>query len=121
MFCSELSKRFLRAGRYTVMNSRWLPKGKVLEDRGIYGHFEFKVLEMVFPGVLFFHHRHCVVSSEFTQDWEHADMPSKYRRLNFHNSAWYKCVTHVNLFRYMFNVIENWKILVFWIISGNAY
>ena len=67
-----------------IMNSRQLwnlyQRNKFLRTEASRDILKFRVLEMAFPGVLFFHHG-CrdVVLSEYTQDWKHA-MLSKYLR-----------------------------------------
>ena len=66
------------------MNSRQLwnlyQRNKFLRSEASRDILKLRVLEMAFPGVLFFHHgRRDVVLSEYTQDWEHA-MLSKYLR-----------------------------------------
>ena len=51
-----------------------------------------------------FHHRHHVVLSEYTQDWE-----QYHRNVPLHDIAQFECFTDLNLFKYAFNVIQNWE------------
>ena len=53
-----------------------------------------------------FQHGCHVVSSEYRQDWEqyHWNVPGV-----FHNITWFKHFTNLNLFKYVFNVIQDWE------------
>ena len=69
---------------------------------------KFRVSEMVFPGFSAgtFHHGRNAVSSEYTQDWEEcrrnvSGVPKHRIIRTFH--------INLNLFKYVFNVIQNWK------------
>ena len=87
------------------------PKAQVLEGRSIWGHFETQSLgngvSRGFQEVLKFHRRHHVVSSEYTQDWP-GNNAIKISQV-FHDIAWLERFTDLNLFKYVFNVIQNWE------------
>ena len=89
------------------MNSRWLwnshQRHKFLRAEASRDILKIRVSEMSFQqlsrGIF---HRGChVVSSEYTQDWEMSQA--------FKDIKQFEHFTDLNLFKYTFNVIQDWE------------
>ena len=107
---SRAVKRFLSSR--LVMNSRRLwnshQRHKFFRAEVSRNILKFRVSEMAFPGVFkrYFHCGHHVVSSEYTKKWEQCRWIVSGV---FHDTALFERFTDLNLFKYAFNVIQNWE------------
>ena len=106
------------------MNSRWLwnshQRHKFLRGKASRDILKFRASEIPFPGFSrgIFHHRHHVVFWEYTQNWEQCNLNVQ----AFHNITRLKHFTHLNLFKYALNVIQNWVTdASHWILFDGAY
>ena len=66
---------------------------------------------MPFPGVFkrYFHCGHHVVSSEYIENTRKTGNNANEMSQAFHDIAQFECFADLNLFKYAFNVIQNWQ------------
>ena len=106
------------------MNSRWLwnshQRHKVLKAEASGNILKFRVSEMPFPlgfQEVFSTAEAMLFSQNTCKSGKHAVEMSQ----AFHNIPRFKCFTDLNLFKYVFNVIQNWETEGLQIFFDGAY
>ena len=71
----------------------------------------FRVSEMPFPGVSkrYFNRGRRIVSSEYIENTHKTGNNAIEMSQAFHDNARFEHFTDLNLFKYLFNVIQNWQ------------
>ena len=96
------------------MAAELAPRHKFVRAEASRDILKFGVSEMPFPGVFkrFFHRGRQVVPPEYIENTLKTGSNAVEMLQVFHDIAWFEDFTDLNLFKYKFNVIQNWQTVV---------